>query len=200
MALARKILSCLKSLISWAFGTAKTPVKSTDNAMILIGPTAAAEPSATAIDLAKATIAPASIALDTNAMVVTVGARLSISRSARNKQDETPASAMLPTMTYAVRATAKTPKSCGERICATTAVSKTLARRSKMLLATTQRAPLRTLAESERESLAAGGASETSPRGGSDVLVMASQVSQAGSSSLQRLHLRRRRHTGHDRS
>ncbi len=64
-------------------------------------------------------------------------------------------------------------------------------RRSKMLLATTQKSPLRTLAESERESLAAGGPSETSPRAGSDVLVIASQVSQAGSSSLQHLHLRR---------
>ena len=99
MALARKILSCLKSRMSWAFGTAKTPVKSTDSAMTRIGPTAAAEPSATATGLAKTAIATASIVLDTSAMVATVGARLSISRSARNKQDETPTSAMLLTMT-----------------------------------------------------------------------------------------------------
>ena len=99
MALARKILSCLKSLTSWEYGTANTPVNSTASDMTLIGPTAAADPSAAAMGRAKATIAPASIALDKNAMVATVGARLSISRSARIKQDETPSSAMLDTIT-----------------------------------------------------------------------------------------------------
>src|SRR5258708_22726846 len=198
MALARKILSCLKSLISWAFGTANTPVKRTDIARPRIGPTATAEPSEAATGLAKATIAPASIALDPSAMAATVGARLSISRSARNKQDETPTSAMLLTMMYAVKATAKTPKSGTERICATTAVSKTFARRSKRLLATTQRAPLRTLAESERESLATAEGPETSLRGGSDVLVMPNRVSRAGTRSLPPLRPRRRATTPPD--
>jgi len=61
----------------------------------LIGPAAAADPRAAAMGLAKATIAPASIALDKTEMVATVGARLSISRSARIKQDETPSSPKL---------------------------------------------------------------------------------------------------------
>src|SRR5258708_2302061 len=161
MALARKILSCLKSLVNWEFGTANTPTESTASEMTLIGPTAAADPSAAAMGLAKANIAPASIALDKTETVATVGARRSISRSALTRHAETPSSPMLDTIAKAVSATAKTPKSCGERICATTAVIKTLAKRSNTLLAATQRAPLRTLAESDCESLPAGLGSET---------------------------------------
>ena len=99
MALARKILSCLKSLTIWEFGTANTPTSSTASDMTLIGPAAAADPSAVAIGLAKAAITAASIAPDKTEMVATVGARLSISRSARIKHDETPRSLMLDTIT-----------------------------------------------------------------------------------------------------
>ena len=98
MALARKILPCLKSLIICEVGTANTPTSSTASAMTLIGPAAAADPSAVAMGLAKTAIAPASIALDKTEMVATVGARLSISRSARIKQDETPSSPRLDTI------------------------------------------------------------------------------------------------------
>src|SRR5215469_2514139 len=79
MALARKILSCLKSLDSWAFGTANTPMRSTAIERTLIGFTAAADPSAAAIGLAKTFIALANIAQDKIETVATVGARLSIS-------------------------------------------------------------------------------------------------------------------------
>src|SRR5215470_18180730 len=99
MALAMKILSCLKSLVIWALGTADTPMSSTTIAMTLIGPAAAADPSAAPIGSAKAAMAPAIIALDKTETEATVGARASMSRSARIRQDETPSSAMLDTMT-----------------------------------------------------------------------------------------------------
>ena len=98
IALARKILSCLKSLTIWEFGTANTPMKSTAIERILIGPTAAADPSTAAMGSAKTAIAPANIALDNIETVATVGASRSISRSALIKQAETPSSPMLDTI------------------------------------------------------------------------------------------------------
>ena len=98
MTLARKILSCLKSLTIWAVGTANTPTSTTASAIILIGPTAAADPSAVAMGLAKAAIVPPSMTLEKTETVVTVGARLSISRSALIRQDATPSSARLDTI------------------------------------------------------------------------------------------------------
>ena len=74
-------------------------MSSTERDMTRIGPAAAADPSAVAMGPAKAAIAKASTALETRAMVATVGASLSMSRSARNRQDETPSSPMLDTMT-----------------------------------------------------------------------------------------------------
>src|SRR5258708_13859496 len=96
--LARKILSWLKPLDSCEFGTANTPMKSTAIERTLIGPTAAADPSAAAIGLAKRFIAPANIVVDKIETVATVGARRSISRSALIKQAETPSSPMLDTI------------------------------------------------------------------------------------------------------
>ena len=58
-------------------------------------------------------------------------------------------------------------------------MSKTLANRSSRLLATIQRAPLRTLAESDSDSLPVALGSETSLPGAPDVAVIYSQVSQA---------------------
>ncbi len=66
-----------------------------------------------------------------------------------------------------------------------TAVIATLAKRSNTLLATTQRAPRRMLAESDRELLPAGSGSETPLPGGSDVVVMRSQVSLTEAKSMQ---------------
>jgi hypothetical protein len=76
-------------------------------------------------------------------------------------------------------------------MCATTAISKTFAKRSNRLLATTQIAPLRTLAESDLESFPATFGSETSLPGGSDVAVMPSQLSQAEAKRPQLHGLRR---------
>src|SRR5262249_54888299 len=90
------------------------------------------------------------------------------------------------------------PKSCGDRMCATTAVTPTLAKRSNRLLATTQSTPLRTLAESGRESLPEGSESETSLGGGSEVVVIRSQVPQAGANRSQRPGLTRCAYTRRD--
>src|SRR5258707_9665953 len=71
--LARKILSCLKSLTIWEFGTATIPMSSTARARTLIGRTAATDPSTVAMGPAKAIMAPANMILDKIEMVATVG-------------------------------------------------------------------------------------------------------------------------------
>ena len=153
MALARNSLSCLKSLVSWAAGTAVRPEMITGSAITLTGSAACADPSAAAIGVAKTTIAPASAVLVASDTVTMVGAMASMSRSARIKQAATPNSPMAATITNAVAATANTPKSRGSRIRATTAVMRMLTNLSISVVATFQRAPRRTLADSGCEAV-----------------------------------------------
>jgi hypothetical protein len=81
--------------------------------------------------------------------VTIVGARRSISRSARIRHEETPSSPRLDTIAYAVMATVNTPKSRGLRMCATTAVIARLATLSSTVFAMLHSAPRRTLAASD---------------------------------------------------
>src|SRR6476620_5702858 len=87
MTLARKSLSCLRSRVSCAPGTAKRPFISTTSAITLIGSAPSADPSAVAIGVAKKAITSAHIALVTSDTVTMVGAIASMSRSARTRQD-----------------------------------------------------------------------------------------------------------------
>src|SRR5260370_42172823 len=87
MTLAKKSLSCWKSLVSWAPGTAERPPISTASANTLTGSAPSADPSAVAIGLAKTAIVSPDIALVINETVTMVGAMASISRSARIRQD-----------------------------------------------------------------------------------------------------------------
>ena len=98
MTLAKKSLSCLRSRVSWAPGTAKRPLISTTSAITLIDSAPSADPSAVAIGFAKTAIASPHIALVTSETVTMVGAIASISRSARTRQDATPNSLRLNTI------------------------------------------------------------------------------------------------------
>ena len=170
---ARNSFSCRKLRTSCALGTAKQPTMMTTSAMTLMGCAASGEPSAEAMGLAKNTIAAACTALVTTDTVTIVGARRSMSRSARIRQEETPSSPMLETMAYAVMATVNTPKSRGLRICATTAVIARLATLSKTVVAMLHIAPRRTLAASDLLSGSRGGVfSDSMPRRAGGAVLM----------------------------
>jgi hypothetical protein len=84
---------------------------------------------------------------ETDAMV---GARRSMSRSARARHDDTPKSPKAETMIKTVEATAKIPKVCGSTMRAIIAVTPMLDRRKSIVAPMFQRALRRTFEESVR--------------------------------------------------
>ena len=98
MTLARKSLSCLKSLVSWAPGTAKRPAIKHSECHYPDRFRAIRRPECCGNRPCEDRHAPANIALVTNETVTMVGAMASISRSARIRQDATPNSLRLDTI------------------------------------------------------------------------------------------------------
>jgi hypothetical protein len=148
IALARNILSCLKSLTHCAVGVAKRPARTMVIDSTRTGPAASADPSAVAIGRAKRIVAPATARLVISETETMVGASRSISRSARARHDETPNSPIAETIMKTVEATAKIPKAWAFMMRAMIAITPMLENRRSIVAAMFQRAFRRTLVAS----------------------------------------------------